>query len=185
MHNQPRLHKVRACGLVGCYTKRENVMNRDKAPWVRGVITVLCASLLCNELYFIDDTSAQSSLYSCYMLVAGQVCFFSECPWMSQTSVIDLRRVSRQIQQLHLGIDGNDGEGRDADSEDEAYDIDTSMTPEQVRLDICIPIFTMMIVTMPFPPLTLRRPCDIHFSPKGRDYQQSKGGREGGRGVHY
>lgn len=38
-----------------------------------------------------------------------------------------------QIQQ-HLGVDGDNEDGRDDFIDDEAYDVDTNMTQEQVRL---------------------------------------------------
>lgn len=38
---------------------------------------------------------------------------------------------AHQIQQ-HLGIDAEDADGRDTLVEDEAYDVDTNMTPEEV-----------------------------------------------------
>lgn len=38
-----------------------------------------------------------------------------------------------QIQQ-HLGIEEDDGDGKAESIQDEVYEVDTNMTPEQVRL---------------------------------------------------
>lgn len=57
-------------------------------------------------------------------------------PTLSPPPPFDRHRVTFRVDQIqqHLGIEEDDGDGKAESIQDEVYEVDTNMTPEQVRL---------------------------------------------------